>query len=212
VGNYIRVVCDMDEVLAQFVAKVLRRWNAINGTNFTRDDVNCWRMEEVLGVDTLGRSAEGLIDEWLGEDGFFEDLEPVGGAIDGFNALRRSGHDVVIATSIPGVAVHSFTGKRRWLKRHFPDFSLKNFVAISRKGLLEGDVLIDDATHNINDWIEAGRDVALVFDAPWNRNINENLSPRRGETFILRVRNWDEVLGFLGGWSEARDVRSKMNA
>lgn len=202
----------MDECLAQFVAKVLRRWNDINGTKFTRDDVNCWRMEEVLGVDVIGRNAEGLIDEWLGEDGFFEDLEPVRGAVAGFDTLRRSGHDVVIATSIPEVAVHSFTGKRRWIRRYFPDFSMKNFIAISRKGLIDADVLIDDATHNINDWIEAGRDVALVFDAPWNREIKENWSPKHGDTFVMRVKNWDEVLGFFNGWSETRDASSKMNA
>ena len=204
----------MDEVMAQFVEKVLRRWNSLNMTNFVRDDVNCWRMEEVLGVDALGRSAEGLIDEWIGEDGFFEDLEPVLGAIDGFNALRRN-HDVVIATSIPGAAVHSFTGKRRWLKRHFPDFSLKNFVAISRKGLLDGDILIDDATHNIVDWIDSKRGKPLVFDAPWNRTLD--FTPAFKEKFV-RVHSWPEAIDYIESFDfvnrldKRRDAFSGMKA
>ena len=181
-----RIICDMDEVLAQFVAKVLRRWNALSGKNFTREDITSWRMEEVLGVDALGRTAEGLIDEWLAEDGFFEDLEPVPGAIEGFNSLRAAGHDVVIATSVPEVAVHSYTGKRRWLRKHFPDFSMKNFIAISRKDLIEGDILIDDGAHNIEDWTYAGKEGAIVFDAPWNRDIRPDEA--------IRVSSWREIV------------------
>lgn len=188
-----RVIVDMDEVLAQFVNKVLRRWNALSGRDYVREDITSWRMEEVLGVDALGRSAEGLIDEWLAEDGFFEDLEPMPGAIAGFNYLRDSGYDVVVATSIPEVAVHSYTGKRRWMRRHFPTFSMKNFIAISRKGLLDGDVLIDDGSHNIKDWAESGKKMKpLVFDAPWNRDIRPDQA--------IRVADWDDVVKQFEWW------------
>lgn len=194
-----RIVVDMDEVLAQFVAKVLKRWNAINGRDIKREQINCWRMEEILGVDTLGRSAEGLIDEWLAEEGFFEDLEPVSGAIEGFSSLRKMGHDVVVATSIPEVAVHSFTGKRRWMRRYFPDWSMKNFIGVSRKGLIDGDILIDDGTHNIEEWLtplEYHR-LAIVFDAPWNQGVDTVGS--------VRAFNWEDVLRIV---DEEMQVRS----
>jgi len=191
----LRIIVDQDEVLAQFVNKVLKRWNGINGTNFVRSQVNMWRMEHVLGVDTMGRSAEGLIDEWLAEDKFFEDLEPMEDAVWGFNELRKMGHDVVVATSIPEVAVHSYTGKRRWMRKHFPDFSMKNFIAVSRKGLLKGNYLIDDGSHNITDWLEAGHIGAMIFDAPWNQDIeNKKWSP----ITCQRVRSWTDIVNFFG--------------
>jgi 5'(3')-deoxyribonucleotidase len=186
----VKIIVDQDEVLAQFVDKVLRRWNAINGTNFTRDQVTCWRMEEILGVDTLGRSAEGLIDEWMCEPGFFEDLDPVPGAIDGFNALRKLGHDVVVATSIPEIAINAFDGKRRWMRKRFPDWSMKNFIACSRKGFLEAEHIIDDGDHNIKDWTAAGRQGAIIFDAPWNQDVGIRLN----NVFVERVKSWEEIV------------------
>ena len=193
-----RIVVDMDEVMAQFVAKILRRWNALSGKNFTRDDITSWRMEEVLGADRLGRTAEGLIDEWLAEDGFFEDLDPVPGAVEGVNKLRAHGYDVVFATSIPEVAVHSYTGKRRWLRKHFPDMSMKDMVAISRKGLIDGDVLIDDGPHNIIEWMTPMRHdrIAIVFDAPWNRHVDGS--------GIYRAKTWSDVLARISSEYQKR--------
>lgn len=185
-----RIICDQDEVLAQFVNKVLKRWNAVNGTDFKREQVNCWRMETVLGIDKLGRSAEGLIDEWMQQPGFFEKLEPMPGAIEGFNALRKMGHDVIVATSIPEVAVHAFDGKRRWMRKHFPDWSMKNFISCSRKGLLTGDLLIDDGSHNIKDWLDNDRGAAVVFDAPWNQEIKAELG-------VVRLKSWEEIIDWL---------------
>lgn len=185
-----RIIVDQDEVLAQFVQKVLRRWNAINGTTFTRQDIDAWRMENVLGVDKLGRSAEGLIDEWLAEPGFFEDLDPMPGAIEGFDELVKMGHDVIVVTSVPEVAVNSFTGKRRWMRRFFPDFSMKNFIACSRKSLITADMIIDDGPHNIYDWVGARKEGAILFDAPWNQHVGH----RENNILVDRALDWHDVL------------------
>ncbi len=136
-------------------------------------------------MDAAGRP--DLLNEWMNEPGFFADLKPMPGAIEGFNALRAQGHDVVVATSIPGAATHAFDGKRAWMGRWFPDWSMKNFIACSRKGLLDGDFLVDDGEHNIRDWYEAKRRGGIVFDAPWNRNQNFPRGTRR-------ARDWEEVV------------------
>lgn len=189
-----KIVVDMDEVLCQFVEKVLQRWNARNGTRFTRDQVNVWRMETVLGRDRDGNDAEGIIDRWLAEEHFFDDLEPHPGAIWGFDHLRGLGHDLVIATSIPEVAVHAFDGKRRWVRRNFPWFSMKNFFSCSRKGWLDGDVLIDDGEHNIRDWTGSCRNGAIVVDAPWNRQVPEMING----CLVRRARDWEEIVAVVG--------------
>lgn len=184
-----RIVCDMDEVLAQLNAKVLKRWNALSGKEFTRDDITSWRMETILGVDKLGRSAEGLIDEWLAEPGFYEDLEPIPNAIDNLQELMDLGHDIVIATSIPEIAVNAFDGKRRWMRKYFPRWSMKNFMSSSRKGLISGDVFIDDGGHNIIDWCKEGKPGAIIMDAPWNRYLDTTVHG----VPVYRASDWFEV-------------------
>jgi 5'(3')-deoxyribonucleotidase len=179
----------MDEVLAQFNAKILKRWNAVSGKNFTREDIVSWRMEEVLGRDTLGRSAEGLIDEWIGEPGFYEDLEPVPHSIDNLQELMDLGHEVIIATSIPEIATNAFDGKRKWMRKYFPKWSMKNFISCSHKGVIDGDVFIDDGGHNIIDWCKEGKSGALLMDAPWNRYLNP---PVHGVP-VVRVFDWFDV-------------------
>lgn len=189
------IVVDMDEVLAHFVQGILDRWNKRNGTNFTRDQVNMWRMENVLGIDKpSGRSAEGLIDEWIAEPGFYENLEPIAGAIDGFQYLLDSGHDVIICTSIPEIAINAYDGKRRWMRKYFPKWSMKNFIASSRKGLIDGDVLIDDGGHNAIAWCERGKSGLILMDAPWNRNFEtDNIL---GVPYD-RAFDWYDIKGYI---------------
>lgn len=207
-----RIIVDQDEVLAQFVAKILKRWNALSGKEFSRDDIVSWRMEEVLGKDTLGRSAEGLIDEWLAEPGFFEDLEPLPGAVEGFNKLRRMGHDVIVATSVPEVATHAYDGKRRWMRRLFPDWSMKNFIACSRKGLLDGHIIIDDGAHNISDWAQIKREGAIIFDAPWNSNVfhpdpEDSWREWNNGMLIRRAFDWVHILKIVDEIGKEKNLR-----
>lgn len=207
-----RIVVDMDEVLCQFVGKVLKRWNAINGTKFSREDITAWRMENILGNDILGRTAEGLIDEWMSEPGFYEDLEPVEGAIDGLQKLMDDGHDIVICTSVPEVAIHAYDGKRKWMRRNFPRWSMKNFIACSRKGLIAGDVFIDDGPHNIRDWCAAGKRGAFVMDAPWNKDLGYEFDMLKTRYVsgmpITRVYDWQHILVEIERYM--KDVRRPM--
>jgi 5'(3')-deoxyribonucleotidase len=187
-----KIVVDMDEVLCQFVNKVLCRWNSINSTGYTREDVDCWQLEKTFGYDRFGIPADVVIDVWLKEDGFFDDLEPMPGAIEGFNWLRERGHDVIVATAVVDGAMHAFDGKRAWMKKNFPDWDIKNFVACSRKGLIDGDILIDDGLHNVNDWITSSKfnREALIFDARWNRQY-------ASDTRTFRVFDWSEIVEFF---------------
>jgi 5'(3')-deoxyribonucleotidase len=189
----VRIIVDQDEVLACLVKKVVTRWNNLNGTNFSREHVNMWRMEDVFGKSKDGISAEVLIDQWMSEKGFFEDLEPIDAAIEGFNTLRKTGHDVVIATSVPERYVNSFDDKRKWVRRYFPDFSMKSFIACSRKGLLEGDVLLDDGSHNLTDWTQNYRSGGIIFDAPWNQEINETING----VPVARAYDWPHAIRII---------------
>lgn len=186
-----RIFVDMDEVMVQFVKKVLDRWNSEFGTLFTKDQINTFSMEDVLRP-----IHPGLIDEWCGEKGFFLDMEPYPGAVEGFNRLTTAGHEVYIATSILKNADHCYDDKRAWVRRYFPDFSMKNFIAVSRKGVLDGDMLIDDGGHNITDWHNAGRYQAVIVDRPWNQGLFLEIN----DPFVVRrVSGLDEISRVITG-------------
>lgn len=178
-----RIIVDMDEVLCQFVKRMLEVWNGRHGTNVTREQISMWNLDA-----TCGPGAWKEIAEFIGQRDFFANLEPVEGAIKGMEAFRAAGHDIVIATHVNGAEVGpgAYAGKRDWVCKHLPWFKLDSLVFISRKGLLDGDVLIDDGEHNIADWRSAHRKNGLIFDAPWNKHMQNGY-------WTFRVHNWDEV-------------------
>jgi len=116
---------------------------------------------------------------------FFTDLEPVPGAVEGMHQLQKDGHELIIATKCPKSAGHAFHGKLSWVRKHLPFFNTDNFVAVQRKDLLDGDILLDDSPSNIKLFQEKKR-LVVAFDKPWNRNIKS-----------VRVKTWEEFVNFM---------------
>lgn len=77
---------------------------------------------------------------------FFENLEPIDGAIDAFHQLNNK-HDVYILTAPSNRNPLSYTEKRLWVEKHLGFDITERLIICSNKGLLKGDILIDD---NIN--------------------------------------------------------------
>ncbi len=75
--------------------------------------------------------------------GFYLNLQPIPGAIEAVKLLRER-FDVHILTAPSSCNPLCYTEKRLWVERHF-DFAMVEKLIISpNKGLLKGDVLIDD--------------------------------------------------------------------
>ena len=77
------------------------------------------------------------------------------------------------------VVPNSLGPKFRWLERHFPFLSPRNYVFLGDKSILRADVLIDDMAKNLRIFEGQG----LLFTAPHNV----------AETEFERVNNWREV-------------------
>jgi 5'(3')-deoxyribonucleotidase len=185
-----RIVVDMDEVLADLAGEVINRWNKANGTSFEKDEVNAWKMENTLGVGVDGVPALTTIERWWSTPGFYESLIPIEGALDGVRRLFAVGHDIIIATSLPKNSDNAYDGKRRWLQHYLPEIPLKNMIAISRKDLLDGDIILDDAPHNIYDWCRAGKTGAFVMDRSWNQDIGETVHGIP----VTRIYDWPHMV------------------
>lgn len=76
---------------------------------------------------------------------FFENLPPIKDAIDSVNILRNSGkYNVHILTAPSTRNPSSYTEKRIWVENHFDDEFTNKLIISPNKGLLKGDILIDD--------------------------------------------------------------------
>lgn len=179
-----RILIDQDQVLASWVERVLEWYNHDQKkrgqkSDFTLEDVQNWDM-----TTNLGPESEDAIRSYMRYPDFYQDLDPVPGAVEGVKELLARGHDVVVASAVPKSAGIAYHGKLVWLRKHMPFFDLDDFVAIHRKDLLRGDVLFDDGVHNLE---PCSREMlAVALDCPWNRGW-------RG----VRVKDWPAFLDLI---------------
>lgn len=79
--------------------------------------------------------------------GFFADLPPVPGAIDGMRALQEAGHEVFICTAPLTSYQHCVGEKFAWVEEHLGSDWVKKIVLTKDKTVVRGDVLVDDKPH-----------------------------------------------------------------
>ena len=172
-GRRPRVAIDMDEVIADSLAKHLRVYNLAFGA--------------ALGLE--GRSIEEVVpsehapalDDLIREPGFFADLEEIPGSRHAVRALSEH-YEVFVASAAMEVPT-SFAAKFNWLRERFPFVPPSHIVFCGDKGVLDVDYLIDDTPRHF----ERFRGTPILFSAPHNRH----------ELRYRRVDGWEDVLRLL---------------
>ena len=105
------------------------------------DDVLCDYSSKI--VEENNKSPETLYPQSV--PGFFRGLKPIEGAIDALKQLRsRKDIDVYILTAPSTKNPLSYTEKRLWVEDKLGYEMTTNLIICSHKGLLKGDILIDD--------------------------------------------------------------------
>lgn len=177
-----RIILDQDQVICDWMQRILEWYNEDKKTAFTKKDIKAWNV-----VMNLGEHSEDFLRSAMRYPELYRDLDAIEGAIKGIKKLIDDGHDVIIATAVPKCAGIAYHGKLEWIRRNMPFFPLNNFVAIQRKDLLMGDVLLDDGIHNLVPFAKTGK-MTVVFDCPWNEGF---------EGATRRVKHWNEFLSFI---------------
>ncbi len=75
--------------------------------------------------------------------GFFLDLEPLEGAIEGMKTLQTK-YKVYILTRPSIKNIHCYTEKAEWIKKYLGEEMLETMILCPDKSLVKGDYLIDD--------------------------------------------------------------------
>jgi 5'(3')-deoxyribonucleotidase len=167
----LRIAIDMDEVMADTIAKFITLYDERHQTKISLDDMHGKEFREILPPHL-----SATLREYINERGFFRDLPIMPGCQEVVKALHEK-YDVYIASAAMEFK-YSLEDKLDWINEHFPFISWTNIIFCGHK-ILDVDVMIDDRIKNFVTF--KGR--KLLFTSPHNLLIND----------FERVNNWDDV-------------------
>lgn len=170
------ILLDVDGVLADFVGEVIRIGNELGGSvkreEATQYDVFKYFTPEIAAAVKRAVAAEG----------FCLSLNPFREAMDGVAHLRDLGN--VYAVTSPWSSKTWCYERTSWLRSCF-GFRTGEIVHTAAKYLVRGDVLIDDKASHVQEWqVVNPSGLALLMDAPYNRNVTE----------LHRVTSWSAIV------------------
>lgn len=151
------IFVDMDDVIADTYGKHIEMYNkefnqSLSLAHFKSGEV--WQNVPEIHQDSIWRHVH--------TKGFFRDLEPIKDSITVMEKLSRK-HEVYIATAATQFP-NSLREKSDWLDEYFPFISWEHRIMCGHKFILNGDVLIDDRTLNL-DKFEGD---TILFNSPHN--------------------------------------------
>lgn len=167
------IALDMDEVIADVLPKFLDLFESMYGERLKREDY--WG-KKIYAIKGSREIRNALFDK-----GFFRDLLPIEGSIEGVRKLMEN-YEVYITTAAMEFR-NSFEDKYDWLQEYFPYIPWKNIVFLGDKSLLGTDYMVDDNAFNL----ETFRGKGILFTA--YHNIQEDR--------FERVNNWKELIEFF---------------
>lgn len=101
-----------------------------------------WGIQQLS--DATKRKYENKLDEI---PGFFSDLPPIEGAVEGYHRLRQQYETYILSTG-PWNNPSAWADKLRWVHKHLPEVGYKRLILSHNKHLNIGDYLIDDRKAN----------------------------------------------------------------
>jgi 5'(3')-deoxyribonucleotidase len=167
-----RIAIDMDEVVADTMARYLAIYNADFGLNLTREHFHGRRVSEAIDASHVAR-----IRTYFEREDFFSEIPVMPGSQEVVRELSER-YEIFITTAAMDVPC-SFSAKFHWLKRHFPFVSPKRIVFCGDKSIVAADFMIDDDPKHFSKFKGEG----ILYSAPHNVH----------ETRFRRVDNWDDV-------------------
>lgn len=177
-----RILIDMDDVLADFDSEFLRRWRERHPEKMY---VPLEERKTFYVKDSYPEELRPLVTEIYTKPSFFRALPPVAGAIEAVKEMEQMGLELFICTSPLSVYKNCVLEKYEWVDAHLGSEWVKRIVLTKDKTLVKGDFLIDDkpvitGVESMPMWEH------VLYDRPYNKDIQRKR---------LTWKNWKQVLG-----------------
>lgn len=137
-----KILVDVDEVCADLLSEWLRRYNMEYGDTKTIEDMHYWDMTRNV-YSHVGKE----IYKYLDEPDLYDYVQVVPYAEIGVRMLRCAGHRVTFVTSCSSGQMAK--GKIEWLFRHGFIQDIEEVIVAKNKGMIRGDIMIDDYVENL---------------------------------------------------------------
>ena len=183
------ILVDMDDTLEDLCTPWVQYLNEKYGTAVTTEDIKDWAIAKVF--PTLTREQ---VFEPLAKEEFWERVKPLPEAYKNIRKLKYDGHRIFIVTaSDPIISVPMKLEKV--LFRYFPFFTYNDVIITTQKQLICGDVLVDDAPHNL----ENGNYMRILMNAPHNRFFDEK------SIGAVRACDWNTVYRLISEYARKKE-------
>lgn len=180
-----RILIDLDGVVADLHEKWLRVYNEEWDDSLTKADITSYDMHEVVKP-----ACDTRIYEIITRLGFYDDLEPIPGAVEAVRLLAER-HEVLVCSAPAGA--DSARAKLEWCERVL-GMSRKSVVLTHRKELINADVLIDDDPSNLLAFHPSGR-VAVGY--PYNQFIRHRVDFWAAD-YSQTEQAWASIVAWIG--------------
>jgi len=167
-----RIAIDMDEVMADTLAKHLASYKRDYGETLTKGELAGHRFDEFVPV-----ARREHVRAYLRTTGYFRDIPVMKDCQAVVRALAER-YEIFVASAALEFP-NSLIDKYEWLHEHFPFIPYTRIVFCGDKGILAADFLIDDNVHQLTRFTGQG----ILYSSP--SNIQETRFPR--------VNDWSEV-------------------
>lgn len=176
-----RILIDMDDVLADFDGEFLRRWRERHPEKMY---VPLKERKTFYVRDSYPLDLQPLVSEIYLEPGFFREMMPVEGGVDAVKAMQQMGLEIFFCTSPLSIYKNCVLEKYEWVDRHVGSEWVKRIILTKDKTLVKGDYLIDDkpiitGVESVPMWEH------VLYDRPYNKDIQRKR---------LTWQNWKQVL------------------
>jgi len=170
----------MDDTIENFCQTLVDTLNETHGLSVSMDDITEWDLSTAFPMLTRNQ----IFAPTYTKD-FWKRVTPLLGAIENLWKITEDGHTVVIVTASAPESVP--LKLNNFLFKYFPFIKRKNVIIASNKQMIKGDIMVDDAPHNL-----IGGDYEKVM-----MTANHNRSFDAEAHGITRVRSWDEAYQFI---------------
>lgn len=167
-----RIILDFDEVLYSLTQEAIEKCNKEYNTNYELEKLETYFVPE----DLLRCMSEVLYEKGDKDNALI------------YVRQLCEEHDVYICSAS---MMENLYEKVEWIKKHLPQIGWDKTIVMKNKHLLNADVIVDDAPHNLQ-----GNPIKykIMIDMPYNKHVKDK--------DIHRVKNMKEAKELIDVWSK----------